>query len=76
MPEGALATSVWPCLLLNSVLLVSSILINLDPLSLEAIDKGISDREIAAEIEYEMRKLGSEGMGIDTIIGSGKNKTS
>ncbi len=42
---------------------------------IEVIDKGISEREIAAEIEYEMRKLGSEGMGIDTIIGSGKNNT-
>jgi len=42
---------------------------------IEVIQKNISEREIAAEIEYEMRKLGSEGMGIDTIIGSGKNNT-
>ena len=42
---------------------------------IEVIQKDISEREIAAVIEYEMRKLGSEGMGIDTIIGSGKNNT-
>ena len=42
---------------------------------IDVIQKGISEREIAAEIEYEMRKLGSEGMGIDTIIGSGKENT-
>ena len=42
---------------------------------IDIIQKGISEREIAAEIEYEMRKLGSEGMGIDTIVGSGKENT-
>jgi len=42
---------------------------------IEIVQKDVSEREIAAEIEYEMRKLGSEGMGIDTIIGSGKNNT-
>ena len=42
---------------------------------IEVVQKDISEREIAAEIEYEMRKLGSEGMGIDTIVGSGKINT-
>ena len=42
---------------------------------IEVIEKGINEREIAAEIEYVMRKNGSEGMGIDTIIGSGQKNT-
>ncbi len=42
---------------------------------IEVIEKGINEREIAAEIEYVMRKNGSEGMGIDTIVGSGKKNT-
>jgi Xaa-Pro aminopeptidase len=36
---------------------------------------GVTEREIGAEAEYAMRKLGSEGMGIDTIVGSGKDNT-
>lgn len=39
------------------------------------IAEGRTEREIAAEAEYVMRKLGSEGMGIDTIVGSGKEHT-
>jgi len=42
---------------------------------IEVAQAGITEREIAAEIEYEMRKMGSEGMGIDTIVGSGKINT-
>lgn len=42
---------------------------------IEVINEGMTERELAAEIEYEMRKLGSEGMGIDTIVGSGKINT-
>ena len=42
---------------------------------IEVARAGITERELAAEIEYEMRKLGSEGMGIDTIVGSGKINT-
>jgi len=40
-----------------------------------AIAAGVSEREVAAEIEYAMRKLGSEGSGIDTIVGSGVGNT-
>jgi Xaa-Pro dipeptidase len=40
-----------------------------------AIAPGVTEREIAAEIEYAMRKLGSEGTGIDTIVGSGAKNT-
>ena len=35
----------------------------------------MTEREIAAEAEYVMRHMGSEGMGIDTIVGSGKENT-
>ena len=42
---------------------------------IEVAQAGITERELAAEIEYDMRKLGSEGMGIDTIVGSGKINT-
>ena len=37
---------------------------------------GVTERDIAAEIEYAMRKGGSEGSGIDTIVGSGIRNTS
>ena len=40
-----------------------------------ALHAGATEREIAAEAEYTMRKRGSEGMGIDTIVGSGKANT-
>jgi Xaa-Pro aminopeptidase len=40
-----------------------------------AIASGVSEREVAAEIEYVMRKRGSEGAGIDTIVGSGVGNT-
>lgn len=37
------------------------------------IEAGETEIEIAAEIEYKMRKLGSEGTPFDTIVASGKN---
>lgn len=40
-----------------------------------ALEIGVSEREVAAEIEYVMRKMGSEGSGIDTIVGFGKANT-
>jgi len=43
---------------------------------LAALAPGVSERDLAAEIEYAMRKAGSEGCGIDTIVGSGQRNTS
>jgi Xaa-Pro aminopeptidase len=43
--------------------------------ALAATVSGVTEREIAAEAEHIMRRLGSEGMGIDTIVGSGKENT-
>jgi Xaa-Pro aminopeptidase len=43
--------------------------------ALAAIAPGVTEREIAAEAEHVMRRMGSEGMGIDTIVGSGKDNT-
>ena len=42
---------------------------------LGTVARGITEREIAAEAEYVMRRMGSEGMGIDTIVGSGAKHT-
>ncbi len=39
--------------------------------ALRAIDVGVTQREVAAAAECAMRTMGSEGMGIDTIIASG-----
>lgn len=41
--------------------------------AVDAIQPGISEREIAAEIDSAMRHAGSEGTGIDTIVASGPN---
>ena len=38
-----------------------------------AVREGITERAVAAAAEYAMRSLGSEGMGIDTIVASGPN---
>lgn len=38
-----------------------------------AIRPGVNERAIAAEIEAAMRRAGSEGTGIDTIVASGPN---
>lgn len=43
--------------------------------AIEMIAEGKTEREIAAAAEHVMRNLGSEGMGIDTIVGSGKEHT-
>lgn len=43
--------------------------------AIHCISEGRSEREIAAEAEYTMRRLGSEGMGIDTIVASGVQNT-
>jgi len=39
--------------------------------ALETIRPGLREFEVAAEVEYAMRKLGSEGVAFDTIIASG-----
>jgi Xaa-Pro aminopeptidase len=41
----------------------------------EAIAPGVSERDVAAEAEHAMRRLGSEGMGIDTIVAAGSERT-
>ena len=43
--------------------------------ALKAVGSGVTEREIAAEAEHAMRRQGSEGMGIDTIVGSGRDNT-
>jgi Xaa-Pro aminopeptidase len=40
---------------------------------IDTIRAGVTEREIAAEIESAMRRAGSEGTGIDTIVASGPN---
>jgi Xaa-Pro aminopeptidase len=40
---------------------------------IDAIAPGVTEREVAAEIESAMRRAGSEGAGIDTIVASGPN---
>jgi Xaa-Pro aminopeptidase len=37
------------------------------------ISAGVTEREVAAEIESAMRRAGAEGTGIDTIVASGPN---
>lgn len=41
--------------------------------AIAAIAPGVTERQIAAEAEYAMRKMGSDGTGIDTIVASGPN---
>ena len=41
--------------------------------ALAAVRPGVTERQIAAEAEYVMRKMGCEGYGIDTIVASGPN---
>jgi len=43
--------------------------------AIEAIKAGREERHVAAEAEYVMRSLGAEGMGIDTMVASGKRNT-
>jgi len=41
--------------------------------AIDAIKPGVTEREVAAEAEYVMRKMGSEGHGIDLFVASGRN---
>lgn len=41
--------------------------------AIKTVRPGITERELAAEAEYVMRKAGAEGYGIDPIISSGPN---
>lgn len=41
--------------------------------AVDAIQPGVTERAVAAEIEAAMRCAGSEGSGIDTIVASGPN---
>ena len=41
--------------------------------AVDTIKPGMTERTVAAEIEAAMRRLGSEGTGIDTIVASGPN---
>lgn len=41
--------------------------------ALDVIRVGVTEREVAAEIEAAMRRAGAEGTGIDTIVASGLN---
>ena len=43
--------------------------------ALQSIAPGRTEREVGAEAEYAMRRLGSEGMGIDTIVAAGSHRT-
>ncbi|HEX9616680.1 MAG TPA: Xaa-Pro peptidase family protein, partial [Anaerolineales bacterium] len=38
-----------------------------------ALQAGVTERDVAAEIEAAMRRFGAEGTGIDTIVASGPN---
>lgn len=41
--------------------------------AVDAIEAGVTERAVAAEIEAAMRRAGAEGTGIDTIVASGPN---
>ncbi len=41
----------------------------------EVLREGVTEREVVAEAEYVMRKMGSEGTGIDTMVASGVEHT-
>ncbi len=41
--------------------------------AVDVIAAGVTEREVAAEIEAAMRRAGAEGTGIDTIVASGPN---
>jgi Xaa-Pro aminopeptidase len=40
---------------------------------IEAVGVGVTEREVAAEIDATLRREGAEGTGIDTIVASGPN---
>jgi Xaa-Pro aminopeptidase len=41
--------------------------------AVNAIGVGVTEREVAAEADAAMRRMGAEGTGIDTIVASGPN---
>ena len=41
--------------------------------AIRAIRPGVTEREVAAEAEYAMRRAGCEGYGIDPMVASGEN---
>lgn len=41
--------------------------------AIDAIRPGVTEREVAAEAEYAMRKAGCEGYGIDPMVASAEN---
>ncbi|MCS7119849.1 MAG: Xaa-Pro peptidase family protein [Nitrososphaerota archaeon] len=43
--------------------------------AVEILKPGLREREVAAEIEYEMRKAGSEGFAFESIVASGLNSS-
>ncbi|MBR0343529.1 MAG: aminopeptidase P family protein [Oscillospiraceae bacterium] len=40
---------------------------------LNFIKPGVSEKQVAAELEYTMRKLGADGLAFETIVASGTN---
>ena len=40
---------------------------------LNFIRPGVSEKQVAAELEYNMRKLGADGLAFETIVASGTN---
>jgi Xaa-Pro dipeptidase len=42
-------------------------------MAVETVRSGITEKEVAAEVEYAMRRAGSDGTSFDTIIASGTN---
>ena len=43
--------------------------------AVEAVRPGVLECEVAAEAEYVMRRMGAEGLGIDTFVASGMNSS-
>ncbi len=43
--------------------------------AIEAVQPGVTERYIAAQAEHAMREMGSEGMGIDTIVATLANNS-
>lgn len=43
------------------------------PIFIEKLREGMTERELAAEVEYEMMKLGASGASFSTIVAFGKN---
>jgi len=43
--------------------------------ALDSIKEGVCERDVAAEAEYAMRKMGYEGLGIEMMVAFGKTHT-